>query len=56
MSPDVNDPAFRAVTFDDLYNVYTEQVDGLLDGGVDLLLVENHFRYAECESSRYGDP
>jgi 5-methyltetrahydrofolate--homocysteine methyltransferase len=43
MSPDVNDPAFRAVTFDDLYNVYTEQVDGLLDGGVDLLLVETIF-------------
>jgi len=43
MSPDVNDPAYRAVTFDDLYNVYTEQVNGLLDGGVDLLLVETIF-------------
>jgi len=43
MSPDVNDPAFRAVTFDDLYNVYAEQVNGLLDGGVDLLLVETIF-------------
>ena len=43
MSPDVNDPSYRAVTFDDLYNVYTEQVNGLLDGGVDLLLVETIF-------------
>jgi 5-methyltetrahydrofolate--homocysteine methyltransferase len=43
MSPDVNDPAYRAVTFDDLYNVYAEQVNGLIDGGVDLLLVETVF-------------
>ncbi len=43
MSPDVNDPSYRAVTFDDLYDVYTEQVEGLLDGGVDLLLVETIF-------------
>jgi 5-methyltetrahydrofolate--homocysteine methyltransferase len=43
MSPDVNDPAYRAVTFDDLYSVYTEQVNGLIDGGADLLLVETIF-------------
>ncbi|MCX6244788.1 MAG: methionine synthase [Bacteroidetes bacterium] len=43
MSPDVNDPAYRAVTFDDLYQVYSEQVNGLLDGGVDMLLVETIF-------------
>jgi 5-methyltetrahydrofolate--homocysteine methyltransferase len=43
MSPDVNDPAYRAVTFDDLYDVYTEQVNGLIDGGADLLLVETIF-------------
>jgi 5-methyltetrahydrofolate--homocysteine methyltransferase len=43
MSPDVNDPAYRAITFDDLYKVYTEQVEGLMDGGVDLLLVETIF-------------
>ncbi len=40
MSPHVNDPAFRAVTFDDLVTAYTEQIRGLIDGGVDLLLVE----------------
>jgi len=40
MSPDVNDPGFRAVTFDDLRIAYKQQVEALLDGGVDLLLVE----------------
>ncbi|MEE9233760.1 MAG: homocysteine S-methyltransferase family protein, partial [Nitrospirales bacterium] len=43
MSPDVNDPAFRAVTFDQLCEAYYEQVRGLIDGGVDLLLVETIF-------------
>jgi len=43
MSPDVNDPAYRAVTFDDLFMAYKEQVNGLLDGGVDILLIETIF-------------
>jgi len=43
MSPDVNNPAFRAVTFDDLARAYYEQVRGLVEGGVDLLLVETIF-------------
>ena len=43
LSPDVNDPAFRAVTFDGLKIAYKEQVQGLLDGGVDILLVETVF-------------
>jgi 5-methyltetrahydrofolate--homocysteine methyltransferase len=43
LSPDVNDPGFRAVTFDQLVEVYTEQVRGLMDGGVDLLLPETTF-------------
>jgi 5-methyltetrahydrofolate--homocysteine methyltransferase len=43
MSPDVNNPAFRAVTFDDLVSTYYEQVRGLIDGGVDLLLAETVF-------------
>ena len=43
ISPDVNDPAFRAVTFDQVKAAYAEQVRGLLDGGVDLLLVETVF-------------
>jgi 5-methyltetrahydrofolate--homocysteine methyltransferase len=40
MSPNVNDPGFRAVTFDELVTAYTEQVRGLIDGGADLLLFE----------------
>jgi len=43
MSPDVNNPAYRAVTFDDLEHAYYEQVCGLVDGGADLLLVETIF-------------
>src|SRR5688572_12243397 len=42
LSPDVNNPAFRAVTFDDLVAAYYEQARGLLAGGVDLLLPETH--------------
>ena len=43
ISPDVNDPAFRAMTFDQAREAYEEQVRGLLDGGVDLLLMETIF-------------
>ena len=43
MSPDVNNPAFRAVTFDDLALAYYDQVRGLVEGGVDMLLVETIF-------------
>ena len=43
MSPDVNDPGYRAVTFDDLVKVYCEQVEGLIEGGVDILLPETTF-------------
>jgi 5-methyltetrahydrofolate--homocysteine methyltransferase len=43
LSPDVNDPAFRAVSFDDLVNAYYDQARGLVDGGVDILLVETVF-------------
>src|SRR5205085_8748410 len=43
LSPDVNDPAFRAVTFDQVMHAYYEQAKGLVDGGVDVLLVETIF-------------
>ncbi len=43
LSPDVNDPGYRAVTFDQLVAAYAEQVEALMDGGVDLLLVETIF-------------
>ncbi|HET55302.1 MAG TPA: methionine synthase, partial [Ignavibacteria bacterium] len=43
LSPDVNDPGYRAVTFDEVYQSYKEAVTGLLDGGADILLVETIF-------------
>jgi 5-methyltetrahydrofolate--homocysteine methyltransferase len=43
LSPDVNNPAYRAVTFDDLVEVYAEQADALMDGGADILLCETVF-------------
>jgi 5-methyltetrahydrofolate--homocysteine methyltransferase len=43
LSPDVNNPAFRALTFDQLRATYAEQARGLIDGGVDLLIVETIF-------------
>jgi 5-methyltetrahydrofolate--homocysteine methyltransferase len=43
LSPDVNNPGFRAVTFDEVVEAYYEQVKGLVDGGVDILLIETIF-------------
>ena len=43
MSPDVSDPAKRDVTYDEMYAAYEEQIDGLIDGGVDILLIETIF-------------
>lgn len=43
LSPDVNDPGYRAVTFDNLVDAYHEQVRGLMDGGADVLLIETIF-------------
>ena len=43
LSPDVNNPGYRAVTFDEVVEAYYEQVKGLSDGGVDLLLIETIF-------------
>ena len=43
LSPDVNDPGFRAIDFDSLKEVYREQVDALLDGGCDFILIETIF-------------
>ena len=43
VSPNVNDPGYRAVTFDEVKGIYREQIDGLLDGGVDFILIETVF-------------
>jgi 5-methyltetrahydrofolate--homocysteine methyltransferase len=54
MSPDVNDPAARAVTFDELKEAYREQVRGLRDGGVDLLLVETIFDTLNAKAALFA--
>jgi 5-methyltetrahydrofolate--homocysteine methyltransferase len=54
MSPDVNDPGFRAVTYDQLVNAYSEQVRGLIDGGVDLLLVETIFDTLNAKAALFA--
>ena len=54
MSPDVNDPGFRAVTFDDLKIAYKEQVKALIDGGVDLLLVETIFDTLNAKAALFA--
>ncbi|MGE0472389.1 MAG: methionine synthase [Nitrospirales bacterium] len=54
MSPDVNNPAFRAVTFDDLAHAYYDQVRGLVEGGVDLLLVETIFDTLNAKAAFYA--
>jgi len=54
LSPDVNDPGFRAVTFDELVEAYSEQINGLLDGGVDLLLIETIFDTLNAKAALYA--
>ncbi len=54
ISPDVNDPGFRAVTFDDLVAAYSEQVDALIDGGVDVLLVETIFDTLNAKAALFA--
>ena len=54
ISIDVNDPGARAVTFDELVEAYTEQVKGLIDGGVDLLLVETTFDTLNAKAALYA--
>lgn len=54
LSPDVNDPGFRAVTFDDLVEAYYEQVKGLVEGGSDLLLVETIFDTLNAKAALYA--
>jgi 5-methyltetrahydrofolate--homocysteine methyltransferase len=54
LSPDVNDPGYRAVSFDDVANAYTEQIKGLVDGGVDLLLVETIFDSLNAKAALFA--
>lgn len=54
MSPDVNNPAFRAVTFDELVEAYQEQMEALLEGGVDVLLIETIFDTLNAKAAIYA--
>ncbi len=54
ISPNVNDPGYRAVTFDQLKVAYKEQVKGLMDGGADLLLVETIFDTLNAKAALFG--
>jgi 5-methyltetrahydrofolate--homocysteine methyltransferase len=54
MSPDVNDPGYRAVTFNQLRIAYREQVEALIDGGVDLLLVETIFDTLNAKAALFA--
>ena len=51
LSPRVDDPSYRAVTFDEVYEAYAEQIRGLRDGGADLLLVETIFDTLNCKAA-----
>ena len=54
MSPDVNDPGFRAVTFDDLVKAYSEQTNALIEGGVDILLIETIFDTLNAKAALFA--
>ena len=54
MSPDVNDPGFRNVTFDDLVAAYCEATDGLIEGGADLLMIETSFDTLNAKAAIYA--
>lgn len=54
LSPDVNNPGYRAVTFDEVTAAYYEQIKGLVDGGVDVLLIETIFDTLNAKAAIYA--
>ncbi len=54
MSPDVNDPGFRAISFEQLREAYRQQTKGLIDGGVDILLVETVFDTLNAKAALFA--
>ncbi len=54
ISPEVNDPGYRNITFSDLVSAYTTQAEGLVDGGVDLLLVETVMDTLNCKAALFA--
>jgi len=51
LSPDVNDPGYREVTFEEVKNVYREQIDALVEGGIDFVLIETVFDTLNCKAA-----
>jgi len=54
ISPDVNDPAYRNVSFNELVEAYTESVDGLIEGGADIILIETIFDTLNAKAAIYA--
>lgn len=54
LSPDVNNPGFRNISFDELVSAYTEATNGLVDGGVDILMVETIFDTLNCKAALFA--
>ncbi len=54
ISPDVNNPGYRAVSFDDLKTAYKEQIEALMDGGVDVLLIETVFDTLNAKAALFA--
>ena len=54
MSPEVNDPGFRAITFDQLVEAYSQQVKALIEGGVDLILIETVFDTLNAKAALFA--
>jgi 5-methyltetrahydrofolate--homocysteine methyltransferase len=54
LSPDVNDPGFRSITFDQAREAYKTQVNGLIDGGVDVIMVETIFDTLNCKAALFA--
>lgn len=54
LSPDVNDPGFRAISFNQLIEAYSEQIRGLIDGGVDILLAETVFDTLNAKAALFA--
>ncbi|MBS1578521.1 MAG: homocysteine S-methyltransferase family protein [Bacteroidetes bacterium] len=54
LSPDVNNPGYRAITFDEVVTAYTEQIKGLIDGGADVLLIETIFDTLNAKAAIYA--
>ena len=54
LSPDVNDPGYREIDFDHLKDVYREQIDALVEGGVDFILIETVFDTLNAKAGDHG--